>query len=149
MQTQLLINGAFVVGEGASERVLNPAAGDVIADVPEASLSQLEQAVAAADAAFPRWAETTPQERSLLLLKLAYRIEAEAEAFAALESLNCGKPPARALGDELPAIVDCWRFFAGAVRTMPGQTVLTRTLCGARSFARHWAKLMLAALEAL
>ncbi len=119
MQTQLLINGAFVAGEGTAETVLNPATGEAIANVPEASLSQIEEAVAAADAAFPRWAETTPQERSLMLLKLAERIEAEGEAFAALESLNCGKPPARALGDELPAIVDCFRFFAGAVRTMP------------------------------
>jgi aminobutyraldehyde dehydrogenase len=119
MQTQLLINGAFVTGEGQPETVLNPATGEKIADVPEASLSQIEEAVAAADAAFPRWAETTPQERSLMLLKLADRIEAEGEAFAALESLNCGKPPARALGDELPAIVDCFRFFAGAVRCLP------------------------------
>jgi aminobutyraldehyde dehydrogenase len=122
MQTKLLINGAFVDGEGAPERVLNPATGDVIANVPEASLSQVEEAVAAADAAFPRWSETTPAERSLLLLKLADRLEADAEAFAALESLNCGKPPARALGDELPAIVDCYRFFAGAVRCLPGSS---------------------------
>ena len=119
MQTQLLINGAFITGEGAAETVFNPATGETIVKVPEASLSQIEGAVAAADAAFQRWAGTTPQERSLMLLKLADRIEAEAEAFAALESLNCGKPPARALGDELPAIVDCYRFFAGAVRAMP------------------------------
>ena len=119
MRTDLLINGAFVQGEGTLETVLNPATGEAIAEVPEASLSQIEEAVAAADAAFPKWAGTTPQERSLMLLKLADRIEAEAEAFAALESRNCGKPPARALGDELPAIVDCFRFFAGAVRAMP------------------------------
>ena len=119
MQTQLLINGAFVRGEGTPETVLDPATGEPIVEVPEASLSQIEQAVAAADAAFPKWAETTPQERSLMLLKLADRIETQAEAFAALESRNCGKPPARALGDELPAIVDCFRFFAGAVRAMP------------------------------
>ena len=119
MQTDLLINGAFVPGEGAAETVLDPATGEPSVEVPEASLSQIEEAVAAADAAFPKWAGTTPQERSLMLLKLAARIEAEAEAFAALESLNCGKPPARALGDELPAIVDCFRFVAGAVRAMP------------------------------
>ena len=40
-------------------------------------------------------------------------------AFAALEALNCGKPINAVLNDEIPAIVDCWRFFAGAVRTMP------------------------------
>ena len=66
------------------------------------------------------WSRTTPAERSALLLKLADRIEAEAEAFAKLESQNCGKPPARALADELPAIIDCFRFFAGAARCLPG-----------------------------
>src|SRR5262249_8315798 len=37
-----------------------------------------------------------------------------------LESLNCGKPLARVLNDELPVIVDCFRFFAGAARCLPG-----------------------------
>ena len=46
MQTELLINGAFVRGEGKAESVLNPATGGKIAEVPEASLSQIEEAVA-------------------------------------------------------------------------------------------------------
>ena len=41
-------------------------------------------------------------------------------AFADLESLNCGKPQARALADEMPAIVDCFRYFAGAARCLHG-----------------------------
>ncbi len=41
-------------------------------------------------------------------------------AFAALEALNCGKPINAVRNDEMPAIVDCFRFFAGAVRCMPG-----------------------------
>jgi len=48
-----------------------------------------------------------------MLLKLADAVEANAEAFARLESLNCGKPYARALGDEIRR-ADCFRFFAGA-----------------------------------
>lgn len=119
MQTQLLINGVFLDGEGAEERIVDPATGEGIVAVPEASLSQVEAAVAAADAAFPKWARTTPQERSLLLLKVADLLERQAEAYAELESRNTGKPPARALGDELPAIVDCFRFFAGAARCVP------------------------------
>ena len=119
MHTQLLINGSFVTGEGATESIVNPATGERIAEVPEASLSQIEEAVAAADAAFPTWARTTPQDRAARLLQVADAIEREAQAFADLESLNTGKPPARALGDELPAIVDCFRFFAGAARCVP------------------------------
>ncbi|HMA11494.1 MAG TPA: gamma-aminobutyraldehyde dehydrogenase, partial [Steroidobacteraceae bacterium] len=55
-----------------------------------------------------------------LLLKLADRIEADGAAIAALESQNCGKPLAAVLGDEIPAIADVLRFFAGAARTMHG-----------------------------
>ncbi len=119
MQTQLLINGQFVNGGGAEQSVLNPATGEQIAAIPEASAEQVNQAVAAADGAFAGWAGTTPGDRSLMLLKLADRIESEAEAFAELESLNCGKPYARVLEDEIPAIVDCYRFFAGAARCLP------------------------------
>lgn len=118
--TELFIDGQFVVGEGEAERVLNPATGDVIASVPEASFDQIHRAVLGANRAFEGWSDTTPGERSRLLLKIADAIEANAEAFARLESLNCGKPYVRALEDEIPAIADCFRFFAGAARTMNG-----------------------------
>lgn len=120
MQTKLLINGELVVGEGQAETILNPATGAVVTTVAEASLDQIESAVRAASAAYVSWSMTTPAERSRMLLKIADRIEADAEAFAALESQNCGKPYERALADELPAIVDCYRFFAGAARCVPG-----------------------------
>jgi aminobutyraldehyde dehydrogenase len=68
--------------------------------------------------AFAGWSRTTPAERSAALLRIADRIEAEAEDFGRLEALNCGKPINAAIGDEIPAIVDCYRFFAGAVRTL-------------------------------
>ena len=120
MQTKMLIGGELKDGEGEPQTVLDPATGAIIASINEASKGQVDAAVQAAADAFPAWSRTTPAERSLMLLKLADRIEAEAEAFANLESKNCGKPPARALADELPAIVDCYRFFAGAARCLPG-----------------------------
>ena len=119
-QTDLLINGKPAPGQGAEETIVNPATGQPITVVREASAEQVNQAVAAAAAAFKTWGQSTPQERSLLLLKLADRIEQEAAAFAELESLNCGKPRIRVLNDEVPAIVDCFRFFAGAARCLPG-----------------------------
>jgi aminobutyraldehyde dehydrogenase len=120
LPTQLFIDGAFVTGEGEAERVLNPATGELLVALPEASTEQVHKAVSAAHRAFDAWSETTPMERSRMLLKLADAIEARAEQFARLESLNCGKPYARALGDEIPAIADCFRFFAGAARTLQG-----------------------------
>ncbi len=120
LETNLLINGKFVAGQGAEETIVNPATGQPVASVREASAAQVDAAVAAAKAAFKSWGQTTPQERSLALLKLAERIEQDAAAFAELESLNCGKPRVRVLNDEMPAIVDCLRFFAGAARCLPG-----------------------------
>jgi acyl-CoA reductase-like NAD-dependent aldehyde dehydrogenase len=99
MQTKMLIGGAFVAGGGAPEQILDPATGATIATISEASAEQIDAAVAAAAGAFPAWSRTTPAARSAILLQLADRIEAEAEAFARLESKNCGKPPARALED--------------------------------------------------
>ena len=118
--TELLINDQLVKGAGIGEPILNPATGEVLCTVPEASPEQLNAAVEAAHTAFGAWSQTTPAERSNLLLKLADAVEANAEQFARLESLNCGKPYARALGDEIPAIADCFRYFAGAVRCMSG-----------------------------
>jgi aminobutyraldehyde dehydrogenase len=123
IDTQLLIDGKTVKGQGSGETIVNPASGKKIGTVPGANRAQLDQAVKAAQRAFESWGQTTPQQRSLLLLKLAQRIEDQAEAFARLESLNTGKPYARVLGDEMPAIIDCFRFFAGAARCLPGLAV--------------------------
>ncbi len=120
MDGKLLIGGELVVGEGPAEEVLNPATGEVLARVPEASLGQVQAAVKAAEKAFPAWARTPPKDRGALLLKLADAIEAQGAEFARIESLNCGKPYALALADEIPAVADVFRFFAGAVRTMQG-----------------------------
>ncbi len=118
--TQLLISGKFVKGEGAPISVLNPSAGTEITQIAEASMAQIEAAVIAAENAFKTWKKTTPAERAGMLLALADAIDANAEDLAELESLNCGKPYLAALNDELPAVADVFRFFAGAVRNMTG-----------------------------
>jgi len=120
IETNLLIGNSFETGQDAAEQVFNPRTGEVILDVPEASTAQVDRAVAAARKAFDTWSRTTPGERAATLLRIADRVEAEADGFAALEALNCGKPINAARGDEIPAIVDCYRFFAGAVRTQHG-----------------------------
>lgn len=120
MDTAMLIGGAFEAGTEAEELILNPRTGATILKMPEANGSQIDRAVAAARTAFATWSRTTPAQRSGYLLKIADRIEAEAAGFAALEALNCGKPITAALNDELPGVVDCYRYFAGAVRNMHG-----------------------------
>ncbi|MFP1633460.1 gamma-aminobutyraldehyde dehydrogenase [Zhengella sp. ZM62] len=120
MDTQMLIGSGFETGSEAEENILNPKTGQSILHLPEAGSGQIDRAVDAAEKAFATWSRTTPAERSGYLLKIADRIEAEADAFAALEALNCGKPVNAVRNDEIPAIVDCYRFFAGAVRCVPG-----------------------------
>ncbi|MDH6268721.1 aminobutyraldehyde dehydrogenase [Rhizobium sp. SG_E_25_P2] len=120
MDTELLIGGKFEAGTETEEQILNPRTGETIVAIPEASTAQIDAAVDAAEAAFVQWSETTPAQRAGYLLKIADAIEADALGFATLESLNCGKPINAALNDEIPAIVDCFRFFAGAIRAQHG-----------------------------
>jgi aminobutyraldehyde dehydrogenase len=120
MDTDMLIGAKFEPGSEADEAILDPKTGAAILQLPEASIDQVERAVNAAETAFQAWSRTTPAQRAGYLLKIADRIEAEAEAFARLEAQNCGKPIHAVLNDEMPAIIDCYRFFAGAVRTLPG-----------------------------
>ncbi|PSY32865.1 aldehyde dehydrogenase family protein [Escherichia coli] len=120
MQHKLLINGELVSGEGEKQPVYNPATGDVLLEIAEASAEQVNAAVRAADAAFAEWGQTTPKARAECLLKLADVIEENGQVFAELESRNCGKPLHSAFNDEIPAIVDVFRFFAGAARCLNG-----------------------------
>ncbi|MBB5573074.1 MULTISPECIES: gamma-aminobutyraldehyde dehydrogenase [Rhizobium] len=120
MDTQMLIGSRFEAGTETEEHILNPKTGETVLNLPEASLSQIDIAVDAAEKAFTSWSQTTPAQRSTYLLKIADAIEKDAEGFATLEALNCGKPINAVLNDEIPAIVDCYRFFAGAVRNLHG-----------------------------
>lgn len=120
MQHQLFINGSLVEGEGEKQAVYNPATGEVLLEIAEASPAQVDAAVTAADNAFKTWGQTTPKARAECLLQLAQVIEDNAETFAMLESLNCGKPLHCVLSDEIPAVADVFRFFAGAARCLNG-----------------------------
>jgi aminobutyraldehyde dehydrogenase len=136
LDTQMLIGSKFVDGTEAPEAVINPKTEETIVKLPDASPAQVDSAVEAAAKAFQTWSRTTPAERSALLLKLADAIDRDAEAFATLEALNCGKPRIRVLQDEIPAVSDCFRFFAGAVRNMHG-AVAGEYLAGHTSMIRR------------
>ena len=136
MDMAMLIGSKFEKGTETEEPIFNPRTGETVLQMPEASLQQIEAAIHSAEKAFATWSRTTPAQRSAYLLRIADRIEAEANEFAKLEALNCGKPINAVLNDELPAIVDCYRFFAGAVRTMPG-AIAGEYLAGFTSMVRR------------
>src|SRR3954451_18357786 len=118
---------AFIGGEwadsvsGGTMEVINPATGDVIAEVPRCNADDVDRAVEAAKQALPEWLDRTPKDRSELLHKLADVLDENAEELAQLESLNVGKP-LMASRDEMPFSVDNLRFFAGAARVLEGKS---------------------------
>lgn len=120
MQQKLLINGALVEGAGSTEDIINPENGEKIAAVKGASDEQVHEAVVAAENAFSAWSRVTPAERSNLLMQVADAIEKRSEELSRLESLDTGKPYQRMLEDEIPPIIDCFRFYASACRLLTG-----------------------------
>src|SRR5215213_2456269 len=107
--------------EGRTEAVVNPATGQTIAQAPLSTKEDVDRAVSAARTAFETWSQTTPMERSYALLKLADAVEGRAEEIGELEATNAGKPLQAFMDDEVPALVDNLRFFAGAARNMEGK----------------------------
>ena len=92
-QQKMFVDGEFVDAlSGETMEVLNPATGEVIAEVPKAGEEDVDRAVAAAEKAWETWRDKTPKDRMELLLKLADVIDENAEELARLESLNVGKP---------------------------------------------------------
>jgi 1-pyrroline dehydrogenase len=133
---QQFIGGDFVdAADGRTAEVINPANDQVIANVPASSQKDVDRAVDAAAKAFEDWKNTTPQDRSLLLLKIADALEAKADELGRLESANAGKPVGAAI-DEMSTSVDLFRFFAGAARVMDGLAA-NEFMAGHTSFIRR------------
>ena len=107
---RLLINGRLVPGVARLD-VINPATEEVLAQAPRADRAQLDQAIAAAKAAFPAWSAKPVRERGALLAKLADALEARRDEFARLLTLEQGKPLSEA-DWEMGFAVDVMRHYA-------------------------------------
>jgi 1-pyrroline dehydrogenase len=118
---QMFINGEWADAAGSeTSPVINPATEEPIAEVAKGTVEDVDRAVAAARAAFASWAETTPAERSGMLLKLAQAMEDDAEELSRLERENVGKP--KSVSDfDVEFTIDNLRFFAGAARVIEGK----------------------------
>jgi aldehyde dehydrogenase (NAD+) len=127
-ETRLLIDGRWTDPvEGGSFETINPATGDVIATVAEATAADVDKAVKAARRALEQgpWSTLDAAERGKLLLRLADRVEAEAEELAALESLNCGKTITDSRGD-IQGVANTLRYYGGWADKVEGKTVPVR-----------------------
>jgi len=121
MPHENFIGGAWKpASTGATDDVVDPATGEVIASVPASDATDVDAAVGEAAEAFTAWARTTPRERSEALLALAGAIEANIDELKRLEMRNVGKPVS-IIDFEFDLTVDNLRFFAGAARTLQAQ----------------------------
>jgi betaine-aldehyde dehydrogenase len=116
-----LIAGERAPSDGETETILNPATGEELARAHNSTPADVDRAARAARAAFEGWSQTTPAQRAAALLALADAIEEHGEELARLEALNAGKPLAAVTNDEIPAMADNLRFFAGAARCLEGR----------------------------
>ncbi|KAI8847437.1 Aldehyde/histidinol dehydrogenase [Chytridium lagenaria] len=119
LQLQNFIDGGFHAPKsGAYINSLNPARGTVYALVPDSTEPDIELAVAAASKAFESWSQTTRQERSAFMNKIADLIESRLDEFAEAESKDQGKPFALAKRVDIPRVIHNFRFFASYITHM-------------------------------
>ena len=126
---KLLINGEWVATTKSFETI-NPATGDVLTQVAEASVADVDRAVAAARAAFGKsgkgaWRSISASERGRLLWKLADLVEKNLEELAELETLDNGKPIFESRYVDMPMVIDVFRYYAGWATKIHGETVNT------------------------
>jgi betaine-aldehyde dehydrogenase len=108
--------------EGRHYDLVNPATGEVFAQAPLSGEADVDRAFAVAEKAFESWRDSTPGQRQLALLKIADAIEERAEELVRAESENTGKPIGLTMEEEIPAMADQIRFFAGAARVLEGKS---------------------------
>jgi len=108
----------------AARDVLDPATAEIIARVPDATVSDVDRAVSAARSAFDSgdWKRATPQERGQVLFKLAAIVRARAGELAELETRNSGKPIAEAEGD-MADVAGCFEYYGGLATKIHGDVV--------------------------
>ncbi len=107
---------------GETIDLVDPSTGEVAGTSPRSTEEDVDVALTAAARAFPGWRDATPAQRSLALLRIADTIEQRGEELIRAECENTGKPFQLTMDEELPAMVDQIRFFAGAARVLEGRS---------------------------
>lgn len=124
--TQCFIGGQWVdSASGKTFDTLNPATEEVIASVAEGDRADIDAAAKAARKAFQSrsWRRMDARQRGQLLMKLADLIEENLDYFAALESLDNGKPVRDSKAADVPLTIQCLRYYAGYADKIHGNTI--------------------------
>src|SRR5216683_5556076 len=125
---RLLIDGQWV--ESAKKfDTINPATGEVLTQIAEASSADVDHAVEAARRAFEdrngAWRKLSASERGRMIWKLADLLENNIDEFAELETLDNGKPIFESRYVDMPMVIDVLRYYAGWATKIHGETVNT------------------------
>lgn len=122
---KLYINGEWRdASDGATIKTYNPSNGDLLAEIADATNSDVDEAIASAREAFKTWGKTTPAERAAVLNKIADIIDANAEFLATVETMDNGKPIRETTGADIPLAADHFRYFAGVIRAEEGTSTM-------------------------
>jgi aldehyde dehydrogenase len=99
---------------------ISPVNGLKFCDVARSTSEDIELALDAAHAAKTAWGKTSPTTRSIILNKIADRMEQNLEALAVAETWDNGKPVRETLAADIPLAIDHFRYFAGCIRAQEG-----------------------------
>ena len=102
---------------------ISPINGKVFTKVAHSTKEDLELAVNAADKAFKTWGKTSATERSIILNKIADRMEQNLDYLATVETIDNGKAVRETLNADIPLGIDHFRYFAGVIRAEEGSHV--------------------------
>lgn len=120
---KLFINGEWRdASDKATIKTYNPATGEFLTEIADASEKDVDDAVKSARKAFATWGKTTPAERAAVLNKIADIIDENAEYLATVETIDNGKPIRETLGADIPLASDHFRYFAGVIRADEGSS---------------------------
>jgi len=123
LKTDALVGGEWIQGSARFD-VTDPATGRKLADVPNLGAKEAEQAIAAADRAWPAWRSKTAKERSILMRKWYDLLMANADDLARIMTAEQGKPFAEAKG-EIAYGASFVEWFAEEAKRVQGETLPT------------------------
>jgi 5-carboxymethyl-2-hydroxymuconic-semialdehyde dehydrogenase len=126
MRIQHLIDGRPVEGRDYFETV-NPATQEVLAEVARGGAAEVQAAVAAAKAAFPKWASLPAVERARLMRRLGDLITADVPALSEIETRDTGQVIAQTRKQLVPRAADNFHYFAEMCVRVDGHTYPTPT----------------------
>ena len=146
-QQQLYIDGRYVdATSGATFETVNPATGEVLAELQRASRDDVDKAVASAAAGQKVWAAMTAMQRSRILRRAVDILRERNDELAELETLDTGKPLAETRAVDIVTGADVLEYYAGLVPAIEGEQIPLRDTsfvytrreprCG--SPRRHW-----------